>query len=465
MSEKNELSLTWKKLLTPQRFNKLDKFTSYRSPFSKDADRILFSEPFRRLGKKSQVHPLAINDNLHNRLIHSLEVSSAGKSLGFMVGNFLLKTGEFANLEFRTDDGEIISKEIYPLYISEIVYAACLAHDLGNPPFGHAGEEAIRAWFLENKNSKYLEGLDSRQQSDFTGFDGNAQSFRIINSHEIYSASEGGMCLTYPTIGAMIKYPWSSYKAAAKRNANIKYSHHDAEFEKFIEIFKTLGLSSSKKKHCRHPLSYLSEAADDICYSIMDLEDAFELKIISFEDIVSIYEKIPGINNVISSKQTTVNKVKNIRAIVVNHFIHLVAQLFQEKYKGIMKGEFYGNLIDELSCKHSQIKEAKNFAREKIFNEKRKISLEIGAYNIYQSLLDAFIPACFEVFMQKNSHKYKHQKARELLESSFEVKIRSKNMSLYDAYMLVIDYITGSTDLYATFLGKQFAGAGIDPWQ
>ncbi len=467
MDTSSTFTLDWKKLLSPQRFEEPSLlFEPHRSPFSQDADRILFSESFRRLAKKSQVHPLADNDHLHNRLIHSLEVASAGRSLGFIAGNFLLKSGKLDEVKFNSTDGETISKKLLPVFISEIVYAACLAHDLGNPPFGHAGEEAIRAWFLDTENAKYLEPLESRQRSDFTGFDGNAQSFRIIHKLEMYYQKQGGMRLTYPTIAAMVKYPWSSYKVAAQRNSKIKYNHHDAEYDDFNKVFSTLGLSVSSKKHLRHPLSYLSEAADDICYSIMDLEDAYELRIISFKDFVEVYKDIGDVKKVAEKKSEKKNvRIKHIRSIVIKHFIHHIGEIFKEKYDKIMTGELKGGLIDELPCKFDQIAKAKKLAREKIFNERRKIELEVGAYNIYQTLLNAFIPACDDIFSSKETHKYKHLKAKELLEASFKIKFSPETMTRYEAYMHVIDYITGSTDAYATFLGKQFLGAGMGPWQ
>lgn len=459
--------LKWDKLLYPRRSkDEIDCFKSHRSPFSVDADRILFSEPFRRLSKKSQVHPLAGNDHLHNRLIHSLEVASAGRSLGFIVGNFLLENGELDKVSFQGENGRTVPKELFPVFISEIVYAACLAHDIGNPPFGHAGEEAIRAWFSEDNNIRYLDSLSAKQKSDFTCFDGNAQSFRIIHRLEMYYKGGNGLYLTYPTIGTMVKYPYSSYRAAAKNNNSVKYGHHDSERDIFNCVFSELGLSVSHKRHHRHPLSFLSEAADDICYSIMDLEDAFELGIMSIKDFEEIYDGVPEIKDIISNKMPSDSiKIKKIRSTVIKYFITLTAEVFIEKYEKIMQGEFNYSLIDELPKKHSQIAKAKDFARKKIFVERRKVELEIGAYNIYQTLLNTFIPACADIFNSSQVHKYKHIKAKELLERAFSVKIGQKYMSQYEAYMLAIDYVTGSTDTYATFLGNQFLGAGMGPWQ
>ena len=276
--------MKWDRLLVEKRFRdpiKKDEEKNGRSQFEKDIDKITFSSAFRRLGRKTQVHLLSKNDHIHTRLSHSLEVASVGRSLGVLVGKWL---------QGHIDEKEIIElkkvKDI-PSMIGEIVEAACLAHDIGNPPFGHAAEEAIRKWFQENietikvkDNEKELNGIEKK---DLKHFDGNAMAFRVVTYKEYYE-KEGGMRLTYPTLGALLKYPWTSHSLQEGDN---KFSCFKTEYKNICEIARELCLieknhksSNFEVKYARHPLAYLVEAADDICYRILDIEDAIELNIL-----------------------------------------------------------------------------------------------------------------------------------------------------------------------------------------
>jgi dGTPase len=257
------------KLLSKKRYKNKEMIADsseefYRSSFHKDYDRLIFSNSFRRLSKKTQVHPLSKNDHVHNRLTHSLEVASVGRSLG-------LKAGEFLKNKYPNEN-------INPYDIAYIIQTACLAHDIGNPPFGHAGEEVIKEWFKKNEKEVFLKQLTKSQKLDFQHLDGNAQSFRIVTQLENNSFN-GGMRLTSATLGALVKYPYSSKNCQI--NGKSKFNFFQSEKEIFKKLFKNLGLKKANGTYKRHPFSYLMEASDNICYGLLDLQDAIELKLIS----------------------------------------------------------------------------------------------------------------------------------------------------------------------------------------
>ena len=245
----------WNKLLSKKRYYSKteieeDKYQEYyRSSFHKDYDRLIFSNSFRRLAKKTQVHPLSNNDHVHNRLTHSLEVASVGRSLGLKAGEFLQK----------------FDKTINPYDVAYIIQTACLAHDIGNPPFGHAGEEVIKEWFSKNKSKQFLKDLYNKKSNDFHHIDGNAQSFRIVSQLE-NNLFAGGMNLTFATLGTLIKYPYSS--SNCKNTGKSKFNYFQSEKKFFKLLFKELDLINDDGTYRRHPLSFLMEVSDDICYGL-----------------------------------------------------------------------------------------------------------------------------------------------------------------------------------------------------
>ncbi|MBE7209770.1 MAG: dNTP triphosphohydrolase, partial [Gluconacetobacter diazotrophicus] len=236
-----------------------------RSEFQKDHDRLLFSEPFRKLGRKTQVHPLPNNDRVHNRLTHSLEVSCVGRSLGELVGNRLHAAGDLPRGVVAAD-------------VAAVVQAACLAHDIGNPPFGHAGEFAIRDWYHRRPDG-FFSGMSPAAVADLQTFEGNAQGFRLLTA----LSEQAGLRLTYATLGSFIKYPWSSTEASSLKPG--KFSFFRSEAAAFETIVASMGLLPlGPRTWCRHPLAYLVEAADDICYAIIDIEDGVEMGLLHMRD-------------------------------------------------------------------------------------------------------------------------------------------------------------------------------------
>jgi dGTPase len=444
--------MKWEKLLSRKRYgvSQPEKIEEGRSHFQKDIDRIIFSSSFRRLNHKTQVHPLPQNDNIHTRLPHSLEVSSVGRSLGKKVGERL------------GDDIKQIGIE--PSDLGDIVQAACLAHDIGNPPFGHSGEEAIRSWFKENAKQPFLQDLSPTQLNDFTNFEGNAQGFRIITKLEYY-LMEGGMRLTYATLGTFLKYPWTSdllLQAGEK-----KYGASQSESTILTEIATELGLiEQGKTAWCRHPLAYLMEAADDICYAIIDLEDGIEMGFVSYEEVVEILKVIVDFDQISSfhpscdGDDLRNRKIAIARGRAMNVLINGVANTFIEQKDDLLNGNFrYHDLIEACGGNIQQcISSAKSTACQKIFNNPRKLQLEIGAYAIVEILLDSFIKAAYAAKTHQDGEPFpfKHGRMLELMGSHKP----NKNLSLYDAYTHVLDFISSMTDKHATNIAKQLRGMG-----
>lgn len=435
----------WRQLLAPYRVSGSGThccdLADERNPFLQDYDRIVFSSSFRRLAKKTQVHPLSRNDHIHNRLTHSLEVSCVGRSLGILAGQSAAGRGD-------------LPEGFSPLHCGQIVQAACLAHDIGNPPFGHAGESAIQDWFKDERNGgTYLRELKEYEKTDFKTFDGNAQGFRLINRIE-NNKDRGGFRLTFPVIAALVKYPNSSFEAVGSDSK--KFNYYAAEKEFFCKIFETLGLCSNG--FYRHPLSYMLEAADDVCYRIIDMEDARELRIISYEDILNVLEPLKLALNINEEKQRNMDSDRRragfLRAQLISHIVTSLGRAFDDKYEDILEGRLKGSLLQHVeSGVAAYLERARKIFTEKILNESQKISLEVGAYNLYRRLLDVFIPACFKVKMSRLL-TYQEERALHLM----GVNAPTPDDDLYQSYLRVVDFVSGMTDDYATFISRQFSG-------
>ena len=366
----------WRKLLLPLRYGgsgvDFKKLDPARSPFLKDRDRIIYSSSFRRLARKTQVHPLVRNDHIHTRLSHSLEVSSVGRSLGAMAGYFLRRRGELPDYAA-------------PEFPGQILEAACLAHDIGNPPFGHAGEFAIRDWFGDPANHTYVNALEETQQSDFRCFDGNAQGFRVVNVVE-NNRDQGGFRLTYPTLASMVKYPWDSWQSRA-RGGKCKFNYYQAEAAIFEDVFRALGLKTRRGDFARHPLSLLAEAADDTCYRIVDMEDARELDIITLADILKVVEPLaPSLEldpQRLDHMGSDRERAGYVRARVIGHVTASLFETFAAQYERIMRREFEGPLMDMApEDVRAYMARAREIFNGRILKNSHKTALEIGSYSV-----------------------------------------------------------------------------------
>ena len=429
--------LQWESLLSATRYGHPAARDPHRSEFHRDYDRIVFSTAFRRLGRKTQVHPFAINDHVHSRLTHSIEVSSVGRSLAIAVFD-----------KIRNH----LPKHFNEYQFGMIVQAACLAHDIGNPPFGHAGEAAIREWFRKNRNSEYLKFLSDKEMSDFENFDGNAQGHRILSKLE-YHFLDGGMRLTYATIGAMIKYP----RLASFGNPT---SLFQTEAELYREAAEILGLPEYETgKWTRHPLVYLMEAADDICYSILDVEDAIELGILTFGDVRGMFMYLCGPEVDIDKKyeengQNFRDFLSSIRGLAIQNLIDDVAEVFFKHYEEIMNGALENSLIYHSKSEvMAGIRIAKRLGRERIYPDRRKTELEVGSYTTLSTVLDAFIAGVAEYRM----HGTNSYRADRIVRLIGQAKI-GQTVTTAEAYHQVLDFVSGMTDNYATYLARQIGG-------
>lgn len=443
----------WNKLLCKKRYYGSeevaidDKEDYFRSSFHKDYDRIIFSNSFRRLSKKTQVHPLSKNDHVHNRLTHSLEVASVGRSLGLRAGEFLKNRYPLVGIN--------------PYDVAYIIQTACLAHDIGNPPFGHAGEEVIKEWFETNKDEDFLKDLKICELEDFIHLDGNAQSFRIVSQIE-NNLFCGGMRLTLATLGTLIKYPHSSN--SCKKIGKSKFNFFQSEADFFKLLFDKLGLSRQDGSYKRHPLSYLMEASDDICYGLLDLQDAVELKIITLKDTQDIFTLICGKEAVqeiyTNHNYSDIKKVSRLVAVSIHNLAIHVMDIFEDNFDAITSDNQPKDLIELFTNKELKdaIEKAKKLASTKIFNEKRKIELELGAYNIIETLLDNLIHATYDFYKKGDEAKlsFRYKRALELMGEDRP----KKEESLYSMYQRVIDYIVGMTDNHAKYMANQLNGSG-----
>ena len=425
----------WSKLLSQERFkfdyskNKLTieanhKANNFRTIFNQDYDRIIFSNSFRRLSRKTQVHPLSENDHIHNRLTHSLEVASVGRSLGLSAGYLL---------------SEKIDKNISPYDVSYIVQTACLAHDIGNPPFGHSGEDSIKNWFDKKENEKYIQSLKESEKNDFKYFDGNAQSFRIVCKIENH-LNKGGLCLSFAALGALIKYPRSSGNS---QNPN-KFSFFQSEKEIFETVFDRLGLNQQGEIK-RHPLSYLMEVADDICYSLLDIKDAIELDLIKLKDVLAIFKlfELEQYDRIVSSSISDIKKASTFSGLCIDKLAKHSMTIFENNLEKLSQNneKHFIELFTDTKLKDG-IKQAKNFGYDKIFKTPNKTILEINADKHISFLLDTYIKA---IYHEDNGNITK--KESEALEQMKEDR-PNKNDSLYHKYQSIVDYISGMTDNY-----------------
>lgn len=447
--------MNWHQLLNSRRLgNRPAKEESGRTAFLRDHDKIIFSGAFRRLARKTQVHPLATNDHVHNRLTHSLEVSCVGRTLAIRVGEQLAQQ-QLLPAESITDLGDIVQ-------------SACLAHDIGNPPFGHTGEKAIRAWF-HDRGEKYLSLLTPAQASDLTVFEGNAQGFRVLTNSE-YHQYQGGMRLTYATLGAFLKYPWlSAYSLAPECPRPEKYSAFMDEAQALHEVCQANGmLEVTPGRYARHPLAYLVEAADDFCYAIIDLEDGLEMGLLDWDTVYALLKPVlpdtKEVNELLSSNLRVGRKAALLRGKIIERFIEAGVHAFLTHHDTLLKGTLKGDLISHCPPDVKQVVDnAKHLAKTEVFEHPRKVELEIGAFEVVGSLLDGLVEAVVSYASGKQSN-FKHQRIIDLIgPHSFPPELFElpQEQRFYPAIMRALDYLAGMTDDYATYLAKQFSGMAV----
>lgn len=417
---------------------------SDRSQFQRDYDRIIFSSPFRRMQNKTQIFPLPEHIFVHNRLTHSLEVASVGRSLGNYLSEMLLL--ENPGNSFLQEIGTIVS-------------TACLAHDLGNPPFGHSGENAISDFFVNGAGREFESQLSKNEWSDFTRFDGNANALRIL-THQFKGKRPGGFALTYTTIASIVKYPYESGIAKGQ-----KFGFFQSEKEVYKNIAGELQIPFQDRDvyvFPRHPLVYLVEAADDICYQIMDLEDACKLGILSYRKVKDLYmgfydevedrEILSNINNTLKRVTDRNERISYLRAGVIGKLIRDCISVFLEHHDEILSGNFDRSLIGSLNEKQAKaMKRVRDISFSEIYAHRSVVEIEISGFKILGTLLEEFLGA---VINPDNNYSVR---ILSLLPGQY--KTRSRN--IYHQIQSAVDFISGMTDIYALDLYRKIRGISL----
>ncbi len=442
--------MEWKQLISNKRFGQEHKHAERhddRSEFKRDYDRLIFSSAFRRLQNKTQVFPLPGSIFVHNRLTHSLEVASVGMSIGNDISRRVIQK--------RPKLKDTLVEEI-----GTIVSAACLAHDLGNPPFGHSGEKAIQTFFSEGPGQKIKSMVSSEFWDDITHFEGNANAFRIL-THRFKGRRQGGFVMTYSMLASIVKYPFASSLAGNHG----KFGFFASEAESYRKIADELGIFCKSApgeplKYARHPLVYMVEAADDICYEIMDIEDSHKLKILSFAETEhlllsffdeDIQQKIR--QRIIDEEMTDENeKVVYMRASVIGKLENECVAAFLAHEEEILSGTFEGSLIDHISERQKKAyKECEKISYSKIYQSKPVLDIELSGYQIMATLMEVFIEAAV------NPSRFYSKQLLRRVSSQYDIE----NENLEERIMAVIDYISGMTDIYALDIYQKINGISL----
>lgn len=439
--------MNWERLLSAKRFGMEhyeDAKKHERTEYQRDYDRLIFSSPFRRLQNKTQVFPLPGSVFVHNRLTHSLEVASVGRSMGENIGRELRKKYPASEAHFEE--------------IGSIVAAACLAHDMGNPPFGHSGEKAISTFFSEGKGACLRDEIEQEggRWNDFTCFEGNANAIRLL-MHQFRGRRKGGFAMTYSTLASIVKYPYSSALSGGKN----KFGFFASEEEDYLQIAEDLGIVKQNQqplKFVRYPLVYLVEAADDICYQVMDIEDAHKLRLLSTEKAIELLlgffegEGRERCTRVLSYVSDVNEQIAYLRSAVIGLLVNECSALFLDNEKRILAGEFTGTLIGNIPpVVVEAYKRCAAFAIQHIYRSKDVLDIELAGYRIIGYLLEIFTEA-----IQKPGHAYS-----KLLLDRIPEQYETDSPSLYGKIQSVIDYISGMTDVYALDLYRKITGMGL----
>ena len=436
----------WEKLLSLKRFGDTQKRErkdqdETRLGFEVDYDRIIFSSEFRSLQDKTQVVPLSNEDFVHTRLTHSLEVSVVGRSLGRQVGTKILE--KFPDLKNRygyqaNDFGAILA-------------AASLAHDIGNPPFGHSGEKSIGQFFISGKGKEFSKELSKKQYQDLCDFEGNANGFKILTQSRI--GREGGLRLSYATLGAFVKYPKESLPIKPTSNvSHKKYGFFQTEVDVFSDIAEELGLNKDETgSYIRHPLAYLVEAADDICYTIIDFEDGINLGLI--EEEFALEYLINLVRDSINTEKyhklsNTSDRISYLRALSINTLINECVEIFMNNEDQIMQGVFTSSLLDKSKYK-AQIDDIIKISIENIYESKEVIEKEIAGYNLISVLLESYISAANNMYAG-NANSY-DKLILNLLPGTIDIN----KEDLYTRILEICHYIASFSDSQALLIYKK----------
>jgi dGTPase len=454
--------MNWNNCFSAERFGVDYQVSVQRTEYERDWDRLIFSSAFRRLQNKTQVFPLPEEAFVHNRLTHSLEVASVGRSLGAMVGMAISSLPDVQD--------NLASVEFYREHLKTVVATACLAHDLGNPAFGHSGESAISKFFVSGSgNSGLRSKFSDKEWADLISFEGNANALRIL-TRTFRGRQPGGFRLTYSTLAAMMKYPCAAWESQGKSGPRFrkKYGFFQAEQDAFARIAQKTGMR--KAAGCelvfhRHPFVYLVEAADDICYNIVDLEDAHRLRIFSTEEVGKLLFRLIELNpaedaqklkRTFEELKVDANEaVSYLRAKTINFLTHRCAAVFMQHQESILSGNFEGDLLGSIHEAADILEEIKKLSREKIYNHPSVVRIELAGYRIMSGLVEDMVEAALTPEKERSEM---HRKTILLIKDQYRFEEQD---SAYDKVMAIFDFISGMTDLYALRLYRHLRGMEV----
>jgi dGTPase len=458
-------SMTWKNMISHQRFGiGTSSSPGYRSEFIRDYDRIIFMSAFRRLQDKTQVFPLPGNVFVHNRLTHSLEVASVGRSLGTAIGRDVIVP--------LLDKNDESSQTFYANDLSGVIASACLAHDVGNPAFGHSGEKAIAYYFDKNKESQIdqrsLQSYFSEAEwQDLIQFEGNANALRLL-TRAFIGKLEGGQRLNYLTLASILKYPCESLAVNKDFSHRKKFGFFQSEKEVFHSIMSSFGFSVESDPFVssrRHPFVLLVEAADDICYRIIDMEDAHRIKIISHEKITGLFldliEQLQGGTSSMARTKDVLSKIGDeneaisyLRTKCIGGLVEATTAVFEKNHENILNGTWNESLVGEVEKQCPALKDIQDISVKRIYNHPSVIEVELAGYNVMSEILNIFIPAIL-----KNNPSNMEKKSLLLIPNQFNHSRQPK--MYYEKVMGVLDFVSGMTDGYATELYRKIKGIDI----
>ncbi|MDR2148226.1 MAG: dNTP triphosphohydrolase [Tannerella sp.] len=438
--------MQWHKLLSGKRLGveHYHERKHERTNFQRDYDRLIFSSPFRRLQNKTQVFPLPGSIFVHNRLTHSLEVSCVGRSLGKNISTALIQ-------KHGVGEGVNFSE------IDSIVSAACLAHDMGNPPFGHSGERAISAYFADGSGAQFQSRVreEGGRWEDFLHFEGNANAMRLL-THQFKGRREGGFALTYSTLASIVKYPFAS--TAATKN---KFGFFQTEENTFLKIAGELGIpkqSDTQEIYARYPLVYLVEAADDICYQIMDMEDAHKLRLMPKGDVVELFlaffegKRLEDVKRTMRMVSDSNEQIAYLRSSIIGLLVDECTQEFLENEELLLAGKYSQPLIEGVGdIARKAYRQCSEVAYSKIYISNEVVDIELAGYHIFGYLLETIIDA-----MMKPNHSYS-----KLLLNRVPEQYDVKALTTYGKIQCALDYISGMTDVYALDLYRKITGMSL----
>lgn len=442
--------MQWHKLISDKRFG-LEHYhdpkkSVVRSDFRRDYDRLVFSSPFRRLQNKTQVFPLPGSIFVHNRLTHSMEVACVGKSMADNIARVLMQ--KYA--------GEPWVEQLS--HIGDIVAAACLAHDLGNPPFGHSGEKAISTYFSEGNGRSLQSRLSATEWADLTSFEGNANAFRVL-THQFKGRRKGGFAMTYSTLASIVKYPYESRLADSRG----KFGFFASEYDSFRRVADELGMlrlsaDGEPLRYCRHPLVYIVEAADDICYEVMDIEDAHKLRILTTAEVIDVLsgyfdrERRAHIRQTLDMVDDPNEQVAYLRSCVIGVLVERCAECFIANEEAILAGSFNGPLLRSIAPLEREAYERCNrLSWQKIYCASDVVDVELAGNRIITFLLDKLVTAVASP--QLNYSR--------LLLSQVPQQYDVNAPTFYGKLQAVVDHVSAMTDVYALDLYRKLTGSTL----